>query len=150
MRPVTMFKVMRAKALALLKAEAKMSQSERQCQQWQLLFQIGKSNYVIGKGGINTTFWSKDDSERVLLLPQDLLNQIDVWIDASDKKRYSVVKSSGDVVERDLTDIGQAKSVKAGEGAYIYQHQDGKKRKIFKRVQGLMGKEWRAIKQESK
>lgn len=150
MRPVTLFKAMRAKTLALLKVEAKMSQSERQCQQWQLLFQIGKSNYIIGKGGINTMFWMKDGSERELLLPQDMLNLIDTWIDAVDKKRYSVVDRNGEVLQRDLSQVEQAKSVKVGTGGYIYQHQDGKKRKIFKRVQGLMGKEWRAIKQEQK
>lgn len=150
MRQVTLFKVMRVKTLALLKAEAKMSQAERQCQQWQLLFQIGKSNYIIGKGGVNTTFWSKDGSERVLLLPQDMLNQIDVWISGVGEKLFSVVDRDGEVIQRKLTSVEQALSVKAKAGALIYQHQDGKKRKIFKRVQGLMGREWQAIKKESK
>ena len=145
----SLLKTLKQKVNALLLAEAKLSASERERQQWQLLFQIkGMGNVIVGKGGVNTCFYVIDGGERVLLLPQDLLNKIDVWIAMNSSVTYSVVGANGKSIQRGLS-RPEALGVKADVGYYICEVQDGKRKKTHKRVKALKGNSWKPIKIKS-
>lgn len=140
-----LFKVMRQKVVGLVRVEAKLSIKERECQQWQLLFDIkGWGSYIVGKAGANTMFWSKNDSERVLCYPEEMVAQIDKWIEASSKPQYAIVVDKKRVAT--VNSSAEALKHKAPIGAYIFKIDNGIKTKIFKRTQSLMGVTWKPLK----
>lgn len=142
---MSLFKVMRQKVVGLLKVEAKLSIKERECQQWQLLFDVkGWGSYVVGKAGANTMFWSKDGSERALCYPNDMVELIDKWIEASSKPQYAIVVDKKRVAT--VATAAEALKYKAPVGAYIFKIDSGTKTKVYKRTQSLMGKTWKPLK----
>lgn len=144
-RPNVMFKAMRHKVFTLLKTESKLSLLERKNQQWQLLFQIkGYGSYVLGKGGINTMFYTIDDGERKLCYPDDLLALIDTWIEESDKTGFGILNSSGKLI-RNVATQKEALDFKAKVGAHIVRIADGTQTRLFVRVEGLFNKSWKPL-----
>lgn len=141
-----LLKSMRQKIVTLLKIEGRMSLAERECQQWQLLFQIGKRSYVIGKGGANTMFHIVNDGERELLLPHDMIALIDTWIAASGKPYFAILDPDGKVVKRDLEDKEAALKYKTKPGYFVARIADGKKQRLYVRQGGIMGSTWKAYK----
>lgn len=145
LKPAAMFKMMEYKVLTLIKAEAKMSQKERGCQQWQLLFQIkGFGDYLVGKGGVNTMFYTVNGSERVLCYPNEMLEIIQKWTNSASEVKYLVLNTEG-VQVREYASLEEAKDFKAKAGYFIARLAEGKKKKLFVRKAGLVNKTWKAI-----
>lgn len=141
-----LFKVMRQKVVGLIRVEGKLTVKERECQQWQLLFDIkGWGSYIVGKAGANTMFWSRNESERVLCYPEDMVATIDQWIEASNKPQFIVVSPLKKRIALTNT-LEEARKHKAPVDSYIYRFADGKKTKLFKRTQSLMGLTWKPMK----
>ncbi len=143
--PTALLRVLKTKVNSLLMAEAKLSKAERECQQWQLLFQIkGLGQVIVGKGGVNTTFYTIGKAERVLCLPQDLLNKIDTLIAMSSAVTYSIVSSEGKTIKRGLSKP-EAQAYDAPKGSFICEVKDGKRKKTHKRGKGLTGLSWKPL-----
>lgn len=145
-RPDLLMKKMKAKVMALLKEEARLSAKERQSQQWQLLLQIENvGQFIVGKGGINTMFYIVNNGERKLCLPADMVNKIDKWIVKLSVKSYSIYLD-GKKIKSGLSTIEEAKKVKAKRGSIIYEIEAGKKKKVLVCKKALMGNAWSAVK----
>ena len=144
-RPAALFKIMEYKVLTLIKAEAKMNQKERGCQQWQLFFQIkGFGDYLVGKGGINTMFYTVNGGERVLCYPNDMLELIAKWAQEASVTRFVILNPEGKEV-RTYPKLEEAKEFKAKAGYFIAKIAEGKRTKLFVRKAGLVNKTWKAI-----
>lgn len=143
-KPSVMFKSMRAKVVGLLRVEAKMSIKERENQQWQLLYQIkGFGDYIVGKGGANTMFWIKDNGERSLCYPNDMIQLIDKWVAESEAVLYHIVVDKKSIASYPTPE--EARMHKAKDGALIVVTKAGVKTKLFIRKQGLMGAAWKPL-----
>ena len=151
-RPVVVLRALKQKVQQLLAIEFKMTQAERQCQQWQLLFQIkGMGQVVVGKGGINTMFYQVGNGERELCLPQKLGEVIDTWIALANTTTYCIVNAEGKVVKRNLSKAEALNYPKAKTGYLLCEVADGKRKKLMKMSKGLMGKSaWKAIERKDK
>lgn len=144
-KPSVMFKSMRAKVVGLLKVEVKMSIKERKNQQWQLLYQIkGFGDYIVGKGGANTMFWTRNSGERTLCYPHEMVQLIDKWIAESETAVYHVAVD-GKSIETYSTKEEALKS-NAPKGALIVIAKAGTKTKLFVRKQGLVSASWKPLK----
>lgn len=140
-----LLRTMRRKVKALMDIELEQPKEVRECQQWQLLFQIPTlGQVVVGKGGINTMFYIAGKAERVLCLPDKMLDQIDLWIALASATTYTVLSSEKKAVKRNLSKA-EALAFKAKVGQYLAEVKDGKRKIIMKRVKGLMGNSWKAV-----
>lgn len=74
-----LFRVMAAKVKSLMLHEHRLTQEEKKCQQWQLLFQIDGIQFIVGKGDVNTMFYIVGDEERVICYPDELMEKIQEW-----------------------------------------------------------------------
>lgn len=136
-----MFKVMKQKVFQLLQAESKLTTQERSCNQWQLLFQIkGCGDIIVGKGGVNTMFYTVNNSERKLLLPEAMLDKIDQWIIKTEVTTYTVVNKKRVVAKR-LSSIDEAKQHKE-KGNTIFSVKNGKKEKLMEFKKTMFGYAW--------
>ena len=140
-----LLKTMRRKVKALMDIELEQEKDVRECQQWQLLFQIPSMGQVIvGKGGVNTMFYMVGDSERVLCLPDKMLDQIDLWIALASATTYTILDKDKKAVKRNLSKA-EARAYDAKPGLYMAEVKDGKRKIVAKRVKGLMGNSWKAV-----
>jgi hypothetical protein len=140
-----LLKMMRRKVKALMDIELEQPKEVRECQQWQLLFHIpSMGQVVVGKGGINTMFHIVADGERVLCLPDKMLEQIDLWISLASATTYSVLNAEKKTIKRNLSKA-EAQAFQAKPGHYLAEVKDGKRKILAKRVKGLMGTSWKAV-----
>lgn len=140
-----LLKTMRRKVKTLMDIELEQEKDVRECQQWQLLFQIPSMGQVIvGKGGINTMFHIVGDAERVLCLPDKMLEQIDIWIALASATTYTILDKDKKTVKRNLSKA-EAKTYAAKPGYFMAEVKDGKRKILAKRVKGLMGSSWKAV-----
>lgn len=140
-----LLRTMRRKVKGLMDIELEQPKEVRECQQWQLLFQIpSMGQVVVGKGGINTMFYIVADGERVLCLPDKMLEQIDIWIALASATTYAILNSEKKAIKRNLSKA-EAKAYPAKPGQYLGEVKDGKRKIIMKRVKGLMGNSWKAV-----
>lgn len=145
MSSTALLKTMRRKVKTLMDIELDQSKEMRECQQWQLLFQIpSMGQVVVGKGGINTMFYIVAQEERVLCLPDKMLEQIDIWIALASATTYTILNKNKKTVKRNLSKA-EAKVFDAKPGYLLAEVKDGKRKVIMKRVKGLMGNAWKAI-----
>lgn len=145
----TLFKHMRTKVRLLLNAEAKMTAEERKAQQWQLLFQIRGTQYVIGKGGVNTMFYVVGDQPRVLCYPDELLAAIDFW----DKKKYSeyaIYTKDGKPIETGIKTEKEALAKTAPTGSFIVAVAGTKKVRKYVMSMSLIKNAWKPYKKDAK
>lgn len=136
-----LYRAMLSKVKALLKVEAQHNAEERKAQQWQLLFEIDGTQWIIGKGGVNTTFYQIGSAERVLLYPDELLNFLESNV-RSKYSSYSVVNSKGVVRKSGFTSESSALKVQAKLGYYIVGHSGEGPVKLYKRQSGVFKDEW--------
>ncbi len=141
---ISMLKAMRQKIVALIKIEAKMCMAERKSQQWQLLFQIGSVQYVIGKGGANTMFYTVGSDERKLCYPNDMLALIDTWITTHNSVVYAIQNLENKIVKR-FDSQSEALAFRAKAGYHLIRIADGTKTKLFIRSEGLFNKTWKPL-----
>ncbi len=142
-----LFKHMRTKVKLLLNAEMKMTADERKAQQWQLLFTIRGTQYVVGKGGVNTMFYVVGDKERVLCYPDELLAAIDFW----DKKKYSeyaIYSKAGKPLETGIKSEREALSRKAPTGSFIVAIAGTKKVRKYVMAMSLIDLAWKPFKKD--
>lgn len=65
------------KVRALFQSEARMSPEERRQNQWTLLIKFGTTQIVVGKGDVNTVFYTLGaDGERKICYPDSLLENL--------------------------------------------------------------------------
>lgn len=136
-----MFKILKQKVVALLKIEARLSIKEREQQQWQLLFDIQGRQYIVGKAGANTMFWSIDNGERSLCYPQDMIQLIDEWEQKFNKPKWSVRSESK--VFKTFPSVKAALDYQAAKGLMIYKHHEGRKKKLYEARKSIMGYIWK-------
>lgn len=140
-----LLKTMRRKVKVLIDIELEQPKEIRECQQWQLLFQIpSMGQVVVGKGGVNTMFHIVGDGERHLCLPDKMLEQIDLWISLASSTTYSILSDDKKTVKRNLSKV-EAQAFAAKPGQFLAEVKDGKRKILAKRVKGLMGPSWKAI-----
>lgn len=143
-RVALMFKAMRSKVFSLLKAEEKLSVNERKNQQWQLLFQItGFGDYVVGKGGVNTMFYTVNDGERKLCLPEEMLAIIDNWCQNSSTKSYAIMSDTGKIVKSGLASKQDALERNSKPNYFIVSVDGEKITKLYVRTKGLFKTTWK-------
>jgi hypothetical protein len=143
-----MLRSLRAKVVALLRIESKMGLAERGAQQWQLLVQLnGDECYVVGKGGVNTMFYTVNGGERKLCYPDEMLALIDCWVAASMVPAYAVTNLKGGIAKR-CTSRKSALEFRAKLGYHIVKIVGGKQTRIYVRRASLFGKSWEPVSNE--
>lgn len=65
------------KVKALLKEDDNLTKSQCEMFQWQQLIKIGEFTFTVGKGGVNTIFYSKSSDERDVCYPEEIINLLD-------------------------------------------------------------------------
>lgn len=136
-----LYRAMLSKVRALLKVEASHNKEERQSQQWQLLFDIDGVQYIVGKGGVNTTFYQIGDGKRKLLYPDELIQFLES-LTKSKYQSYAICAPSGKVVKSGFTSEDSAKAQNPPIGYYLVGFSDGKKKRLFIRQQGIFKNVW--------
>jgi len=62
------------KVKLLLKEDDQLTKVQCECHQWQLLIKIpGDYTFTVGKGGVNTIFYSLSSAERAVCYPDEIL-----------------------------------------------------------------------------
>lgn len=142
---LALYKAMLAKTRGLLKVESTHSEKQRKAQQWQLLFSIDGTQYIVGKGGVNTTFYKVGDGERKLCYPEELLT----FLEALTRKKYSsyaIYSKDGKPLETGIMTEADALKKKASVGSYIVALNDGKKIRLFIMQAGIFKPVWQPFK----
>ena len=137
-----LYRSMLAKVKALLKVESSHNAKEREAQQWQLFFNIDGIQFIIGKGGVNTTFYTVGKGERKLCYPDELIKFLEELV----KKKYSsysICGASGEVIRSGIMSEDDALRKKAPIGSFIVAHGDGKRFRLYERQPGLFKDVWK-------
>lgn len=61
------------KMKALLKEDDDLTKEQCEVHQWQLLAKIANYTFVVGKGGVNTIFYTRSSVDRVVCYPDEML-----------------------------------------------------------------------------
>lgn len=61
------------KVRALLKADDDLTTAQCQLFQWQLMAKVGDYTFTVGKGGINTIFYTASSASRAVCYPDEIL-----------------------------------------------------------------------------
>lgn len=136
-----LYRSMLSKVKALLKVEAGHNATERSAQQWQLLFDVDGVQFIIGKGGVNTMFYTVGTADRVLCYPDELIEFLERLI-RSKYASYAICNASGKIVISGLLSEEAALKKKAPVGAYIIAFENGKKVRLFVREKGIFKDVW--------
>jgi hypothetical protein len=136
----TLFRAMRTKVKGLLTVEASMSKEDRQAQQWQLLFTIDNTQYLVGKGGINTMFYTVGSGKRKLCLPHEMLSLLDAW--ANTKTEWAIAAPDGTLKVRMIADEKAALKLCPPKDYRIVNVVDGKIKAKYTRVKGVTSDSW--------
>lgn len=136
-----LFRAMRTKVKGLLTVEASMSKEERQAQQWQLLFTIDGTQYLVGKGGVNTMFYIVgSNGKRKLCLPHEMLDILDGW--ANTKTEWAIAAPDGTLKLRMIANEKEALKLSPPKDYRIVNVVEGKIRAKYLRVKGVTSDAW--------
>lgn len=133
-----LYRSMLSKVRALLKIEASHSKEDRASQQWQLLFDIDNTQFMVGKGGVNTTFYKVGDTQRILCYPNELLE----FLESLTRRKYAtfaICNKGGRIVKSGLLSEKAALAKNAPVGFYIVAMENGRKVRLFVRKSGVFG-----------
>ncbi len=133
------------KIKALLKEDDKLTTAQCECYQWQILVKVPghDATFVVGKGGVNTIFYSASSTDRKVCYPEDILE----LLEKLSKSKVFVYLA----LDKKKNEIGYSVSLKRArkmEGArYIKAlYLNGKQSLIQKKAPDLFGKaQWEEI-----
>ena len=137
-----LYRAMLAKVKALLRIETAHNKEERSAQQWQLFFEIDGIQFIVGKGGVNTMFYSVGKGDRVLCYPEELLTFLEELVHKK-YSSYAICDSSGKVLRSGLMSEEEALKKKAPVGSFIIAYGDGKRFRLYVRQTGLFKEVWK-------
>ncbi len=128
-----------SKVKLLLKEDDNLTKEQCEMFQWQTLAKIPDTNYtfLVGKGGVNTIFYSASSQERATCYPEDML---DILSNLAKSKTFVYV-----ALDKRKSEIGFSAfldKAKKMEGAkYVLEVSfSGKKRTLMKKQKDLFGK----------
>lgn len=70
---MNVYKNLLAKVKVLLKEDDQLTKAQCEQMQWQLLVKVADYQFVVGKGGVNTIFYSSTSTERAVCYPDEML-----------------------------------------------------------------------------
>jgi hypothetical protein len=140
-----LYRAMLSKVKALLKVESPHSKDERSAQQWQLLFQIDGTQFIVGKGGVNTTFYTVGDGERKLCYPDELLEFLESLVRKATPV-FAIYSKTGKKLKSGILSENDALNEDATVGCYIVGMSNGKKKRLYVRKRGLFDVVWQPFK----
>ncbi len=65
------------KVRALLKEDDTLTKAQCEMFQWQLLAKIGDYTFTVGKGSVNTIFYTASSTQRAVCYPDEILTQLE-------------------------------------------------------------------------
>lgn len=123
--------------------ESKLSAEERVAHQWQMLTTHGGLQYIVGKGGANTCFYTIGTQERQLCYPDELVKVLTRL--ASQKYAcYAICDKSKNILRDGLQTLEQAKGIKPKRAGLYLVGIDarGKKHRLYYSSAGLVDNTW--------
>lgn len=126
------------KVRGLLKRDDQLTKSQCELFQWQLLVKVpGDYTFTVGKGGVNTIFYSLSSEERAVCYPEDILTLLE---GLSRRNVFVYLALGKDKAELGYSiDLEKAKLIKNARRIVAVNFK-GKKTLVEKRVPGLFGK----------
>lgn len=140
---IILYRALLAKVKALLSVESTHDKELRAAQQWQLFAKIDGVQFIVGKGGVNTMFYSVGNNERVLCYPDELITFLESLC-RTKYSLYAICSDAGKVVRRGILSETEALKKKPPVGYYIVAYENGKKVKLFVRQKGLSENIWKS------
>ena len=141
----TLYRSMLSKVKALLKVESGQTLEERKSQQWQLLFDIDNTKFIVGKGGANTMFYTVGDKERVLCYPDELLSFLSKFVEHK-HSTYAIYSDKGRPITTGILSEDEALKLTAPVGYYIVAMENAKKKRLYVRKSGVFEHVWQPFK----
>lgn len=134
---MNVFKNTVLKVRALLKEDDNLTKEQCELYQWQLLVKVRDYTFSVGKGGVNTIFYSASSAERKVCYPDEILELLDnlakskvfVYV-ARDKNKEEVGYSISEEA---------AKAISGARFLTAISH-SGKSKLLSKKVKNLYGK----------
>lgn len=131
------------KVKAALKEDDNLTPNQCEIFQWQFLAKIGEHTFTVGKGGINTIFFSLASNQREVCYPEDILTRLEN-LSRGDIFCYRVLDRKKNLLCYTV-DKAFAKEV---EGAAFVETVDfrGRKTPLAKKTDDLFGKKtWKLV-----
>lgn len=125
------------KVKALLKEDDHLTTGQCEVYQWQLLLKVLDFTFFVGKGGINTIFYSLSSTERATCYPDELLTMLekmaksDVFVYVALNKKKKMLDYS---VDRSFVE-----NIKDAAFIATVSHK-GKKKIVLRKTKDLLGK----------
>lgn len=142
---MNVFKNLLKKVRALLKEDDQLTKAQCEQYQWQLLVKVGDDyTFTVGKGGVNTIFYSLSSEERVVCYPDEILTILEELAN-SKVFAYAACDKKKNVIGYSI-DKNVAKKFKKSKYLTTVDFK-GKKKIIAEKVADLYGKRaWHEIK----
>lgn len=133
------------KVKLLLKEDDQLTKEQCEMYQWQLLAKVPGTDYtfVVGKGGVNTMFYSASSAERATCYPEDML---EILNELAKSKTFVYV-----ALDKRKEEVGFSafidKAKKMDGAKYIVAVSfSGKKKTVMKKQKDLFGKkQWEEL-----
>lgn len=131
------YKNLLSKVRALLKEDDNLTKGQCESMQWQLLVKIADYSFFVGKGGVNTIFYSASDKDREVCYPEDILTLLE-RLCKTQTFVYAVADKHNKLLGYSI-DIERAKNI---DGAVKLAAVDfrGKRKVIANKVADVFGK----------
>jgi len=124
------------KIRSLLKEDDNLTKEQCEMFQWQLLVKVQDYSFSVGKGGVNTIFYSASSLDRRVCYPDEILELLDS-LAKSDVFVYVATANNEELGYSVL--LESAKAIPGAKSVVAVSHL-GKRKRVAKKVKNMYGK----------
>lgn len=131
------YKNLLTKVKALLKEDDHLTKAQCEQMQWQLLVKIADYQFVIGKGGVNTIFYTASSEERAICYPDEAIALLEK-LAKGEVFTYIAVDKNKEVIGNALT-VESAQAMKNARTVFSINFK-GRRTVVSRKVVDLFNK----------